>query len=278
MLFLTLRFTIASIALAVVFRGRGPRGNWTRGREARAGAIAGVFLFAGYCLQTAGLRYTTASKAGFITGFYIPLVPLLGAIVYRRMPHISEAIGVGFATAGMALLSMPRFTLQISAGDLLVLASTAAYACHILALGYFSKHVSFETLSLYQIATGALIGWSTFWWIDTPRWQSSGLVWFALALTGLLATALAFSIQSWAQRFTTATRTAVIFSLEPVFAWLASFLVAGEVLKGYALGGAALILSGILLVELKPIRFDKHPRSSQGEVYPPATYNRDKAQ
>ena len=94
----------------------------------------------------------------------------------------------------------------------------------------FRRHMSYETLAMNQIAAGALLGALTFWWIETPRltW-TPGLV-IALAVTSLLATALAFSIQSWAQQFTTPTRTAVIFTLEPVFAWLTSFVVAGELL------------------------------------------------
>jgi drug/metabolite transporter (DMT)-like permease len=84
-------------------------------------------------------------------------------------------------------------------------------------------------------------------------------VWVALAVTSLLATALAFSIQTWAQRWSSPTRTALIFSLEPVFAWLTSYLVAGEVLSQRGMAGAALILAGILIVELKPFRAAYRP-------------------
>lgn len=256
LLFLALRFTIAAAALALLFhRRRVTHGHWSRGRELRAGAVVGVCLFAGYVLQTMGLRYTSAAKAGFITGFYIPLVPLIGALLYRRMPHLSELLGVGLATAGMSLLTLQSARFEAGKGDLLVLACSFAYAFHILALGHYSRHVGYEKLSLYQIATGAILGALTCGWVETPRWHLTAGVLFALALTGLLATALAFSIQSWAQQFTTPTRTALIFSMEPVFAWLASFLVAGEVLSLRAAGGAALILAGILLVELKPVGF-----------------------
>lgn len=252
LLFLTIRFAAASVALAIVFRAREEKGSWSHVQELRAGAIVGLCLFTGYCLQTSGLRYTTAAKAGFITGFYIPLVPLIGAIIYRRMPYWSEALGMILATAGMALLTMPSFGLSIGRGDLLVLGSTVAYALHILALGYFARFVSHRKLALYQISTGAILGALTFWWLETPNWHFTGEVLLALVVTSLLATAFAFSIQSWAQQFTTPTRTALIFSMEPVFAWAASFLIAGETLSGRALIGAGLILSGIVLAELKP--------------------------
>jgi drug/metabolite transporter (DMT)-like permease len=257
MLFLAVRFSMAAIALAIIFRGRGAHSHLSRSAELRTGAFVGFWLFTGYVLQTAGLRYTTAAKAGFITGFYIPLVPLLSAAVYRRAPHVSEWIGVALATAGTMLMTLETFSLEIGRGDLLVLGGAFAFAFHILFLGHYSKHIAFERLTVYQIATGALIGLCSFWWIETPRWALTGGVIFALLLTSMLATAFAFTIQTWAQQFTTPTRTALIFSTEPVFAALTSFVVAGEVLGPRAMAGAGLILAGILSVELKPVGRDR---------------------
>lgn len=259
MLFLTLRFSIAALVLWFTFRGRGAHYPRNRSRELRIGLLIGTCLFSGYFLQTAGLRYTSASKAGFITGFYIVLVPVLSALIYRRAPSPSETVGVTFATVGMALMTLQNLRFEIGIGDLLVLGCSFAYALHIIVLGHFSSHMTYETLAVNQIATGALLGALTFWWIETPRVRWTPGVLIALAITSLLATALAFSIQSWAQQFTTPTRTAVIFSLEPVFAWLTSFLIAGELLTTRAAAGAALILGGILFVELKPIRSRPHP-------------------
>ena len=255
LLFLTMRFAIAAFALWFTFRGRGSHFPRNRKRELLVGLLVGSCLFGGYVLQTAGLRYTTASKAGFITGFYIVLVPVLNAVLYRRMPQISEAAGVLFAGVGMALMTLNSFRFDIGFGDVLVLGCSFAYALHIIVLGHFSGTMTYETLAVNQIATGAVLGALTFWWIETPRLTWTTSVISALAVTSLLATALAFSIQSWAQQFSTPTLTALIFSLEPVFAWLTSFVVAGELLTGRATLGALLILAGILLVELKPIRF-----------------------
>jgi drug/metabolite transporter (DMT)-like permease len=260
-LFLTIRFTMAAIALLILFRGGGRRRRGERRLELRAGFLVGLCLFSGYCLQTQGLRFTTPAKAGFITGFYIPLVPVIGAIVYRRLPRMVEIAGVLLAAAGLGLLTLESAQFDIGFGDLLVLGSTVAYASHILVLGHFAKKVSFEILSLYQISTGALLGMGMFWWIETPRIEWTASVVLALLVTSLLATALAFSVQSWAQQFTTPTRTALIFAMEPVFAWLMSYLVAGEVLTMRAAAGAILILAGILLVELKPMRIAQHPSS-----------------
>ncbi len=260
-LFLALRFSLAAVALWFTFRGRGSHYPRSRKTEWQGGLVVGALLFAGYLFQTTGLKYTTPAKAGFITGFYIPLVPLVGAVVYRRAPVISELIGVVLATVGMALMTVGASVFDIARGDLLVLGCAFAYAFHILALGHFSKRLSYESLSLNQVATCAMLSLASFWWIETPRLVWSWPVITALAVTSLLATALSFSIQSWAQQFTTPTRTALIFSLEPVFAWITSFLLEGERLSARAATGAVLILVGILTVELKPIRFGHHPSS-----------------
>jgi drug/metabolite transporter (DMT)-like permease len=109
-------------------------------------------------------------------------------------------------------------------------------------------------LTVAQISTGALLGAATFWWVEPARIVFSGSVWIALAVTSVLATAVAFTIQTWAQRWTSATRAALIFATEPVFAWLTSYLLTGELLSHRAVVGAALILGGIVMVELKPFR------------------------
>jgi len=252
LLFLTLRFSIAAAALALIFRKefRVPNASASLLR----GALAGIFLFGGYVLQTAGLQFTSASKAGFITGLYVPLVPIIGGLVYQKLPQISELIGVVIAVTGMILLTVQKDIFNISSGDLLEAGCAAAFACHILILGRFAPGSNLGLLTFAQIATGALLGAATFWWVEPVRLAWSPAVWVALAVTSLLATALAFSIQTWAQRWSSPTHTVLIFSLEPVFAWLTSYLLTGEVLSGRATVGALLILGGILVVELKPFR------------------------
>lgn len=247
-LFLTVRFSLAALLLAIYFR----RGWMPARQHLRAGLVVGCCLAAGYVLQTLGLETTTPANAGFITGFYIPLVPLLGALIYRRAPVMAEALGVLIATLGIGLLTWPEGNMMVRTGDLLVLAGAVAFAFHILTLGHFSKMVPHAPLSFTQIAVSALFGWSTFWWVEPVRvgWTSAVIV--AVVATALFATALAFAVQSWAQQHTTTTRTALIFALEPVFAWLTSYFMTGEVLSLRASFGAVAVLAGILLVELRP--------------------------
>jgi drug/metabolite transporter (DMT)-like permease len=121
-------------------------------------------------------------------------------------------------------------------------------------LGRFAGSSSVGVLTVVQIATAAGLSLLTFWWAEPVHIQWSAGLWIALLVTSLLATALAFAVQTWAQRYSSPTRTALIFSMEPVFAWAASYLMVGEVLSKRAAVGGILILAGILIVELKPFR------------------------
>ena len=259
LLFLTLRFIAAASVLAIIFRGDFRKANLRQ--SIRGGAIAGTFLFSGYILQTFGLKYTTPTKAGFLTGLYIPLVPVIGTIVYRKMPQTSELMGIVSAFFGMALLTFEGSVLKIGGGDLLVICCAVVYSGHILVLGRFAPGSNVGVLTVSQIMTGSLLGAATCWWVEPARVRWTPVVWIALGVTSLLATALAFYLQTWAQQYISPTRTALIFSTEPLFAWLGSFLLTGEILSGRGMAGAALILAGILLVELKPLRIGQHPCS-----------------
>jgi drug/metabolite transporter (DMT)-like permease len=216
LLFLTLRFTAATAVLALIFRKQFRSPNLRT--SLRAGVLAGLCLFSGYVLQTFGLKYTSAAKTGFLTGLYIPLVPLFSAVVYKKIPQISELCGVGAAFAGMALMTIQTNLLEINRGDLLVAGCAVVYAFHILLLGHFAGSANLGVLIVTQIATGMGVGAGTFWWAEPARVEWTANVWVALVVTSLLATALAFSVQTWAQRWSSPTRTALIFSMEPVFA------------------------------------------------------------
>ena len=256
MMFLALRFSLATLALLILYRGA-----WkTPGalRQALAGALCGLFLFSGYFFQTLGLRLTSAPKSAFITGLTSAMVPLLAACVYRIRPQVSEVVGVLVATAGLGLLTLQGSITSVNAGDLLTFGCTIGFAAHVVTLGHCSGKMNFELLSICQVAAAAALSWAL-----TP-FEPVHLVWrpavvCAILITGLLCTAVAFTIQAWAQQHTTSTRTAVIYMLEPVVAWVTSYVLVGEGLSGRAAAGAALILGGVLLVELKPLGSRPHP-------------------
>lgn len=256
MLFLALRFSVAAIALLLLFR---PRLAKTTPGWVRAGTLCGIFLFAGYAFQTTGLRFTTPAKSAFLTGLSTVMVPLLAALVYRNKPRALELAGIASAMAGMGLMTIDTATLSMGAGEVLTLVCAVGFAAHIVAVGHYSGETAFETLAVGQVGVCALLALSLFWWAEPVRVAWRPAVWGAVLATGLLATALAFTVQAWAQQYTTATRTALIFTLEPIFAWGTSWLLTGEMLSLRAAAGAALIVAGVLLVEVKPAASGSHP-------------------
>ena len=262
-LFLAMRFSLAALALVAVFGVRvRPAAGWQAKacptKMLAAGSMIGLFLFAGYLLQTVGLQSTTAPKSAFLTGLATVMVPLLGALVYQIRPRVTEVAGVLVATLGMGLMTLEGPIGSISRGDMLTFGGAIAFAAHVVATGHFAEQIGYEVLSVTQVGAAAIAALSLVWVVETPRIHWQPLVVWAILITGLLCTALAFTIQAWAQHYTSSTRTALIYALEPVVAWITSYCMAGEGLSGQAAAGAALILSGVLLVEMKPFEARPH--------------------
>lgn len=257
--FLFVRFSLATASLVPirswlearfrVFRAEGAQ----RGpRALAAGAILGLALTAGYGFQTLGLQYTTPAKAGFITGLSVIIVPTLAAILMRKPPEASVWWGVLLATAGLALLSLNR-NLRPQFGDVLVFFCAISFALHILITGKLAPGHAPLLLTVGQLATTALLSGiiSLTWEWPWPPFNRQML--FAALFTGLLASTLAFTVQTLAQRFTTPSHTALIFSMEPVFAALFSFLLAAEPITARTVVGGSLIVTGMLVAEVVPM-------------------------
>jgi drug/metabolite transporter (DMT)-like permease len=243
--FIAVRFLAAAALLAALRPHQALRRDR---RLAAAGVLAGLALFAGYAFQTVGLQYTSASSAGFITGLAVVLTPLLGAVLLRQRPGRWPATGALLAAAGLALLTLQR--LEVRRGDLLVLCCAFAFAIHILLLGRYSpRHASYQ-LAVVQLATTGVLALAWAAAAGDLRPPRSVQVWFALAITAVLASAGGFLVQTRAQRNVSPTRTAVIFTMEPVFAAVVAFWLAGERLAARGWLGAACILAGMLVAEL----------------------------
>jgi drug/metabolite transporter (DMT)-like permease len=252
--FLFLRFTLASVCLLLLFAPGFRKMQWRETRRGLGGgAVAGIFLWLGYILQTVGLKYTTAGNSGFLTGLYIVLVPLIGALIFRKRPGVRELAGIAAATAGMIVMTLPSLAanLRMNRGDLLTLACAVAFAFHLLIVGYYSQRERTEAVAVGQIACAAALSGIALR-VERPHAVWSHAVIVAIVLTAIFATAVAFALQTWGQRYTTATRTALIFALEPVVALVTAVALGGEALTIYAVAGGALILAGILAVEMKP--------------------------
>jgi drug/metabolite transporter (DMT)-like permease len=226
------------------------------------GIFAGSLLFAAYVFQTLGLERTTPSKSAFLTGLSIPMVPLVSSLVYQKRPRLVEVAGILIASLGMALMTLSSFAdlrSGMSRGDLLSLLCAVTFAFHIVIIGHYSQLHGFESLAVVQIVTAAILGSAVFWFAEPVRFHMTAGVAAAVLLTGLLATALAFTTQAWAQQYTSSTRAALIFALEPLIAWVTSYVVTGEKMANRGKVGAVMILAGILVVELRkaePTRFE----------------------
>jgi drug/metabolite transporter (DMT)-like permease len=252
-LFLSLRFTVAALALFAIYRGA------LRRRGIGPGILAGCLLFAAYACQTLGLELTTPSKSAFLTGLSIPMVPLASSLVYRIRPRTFEIWGILIASCGMALMTLPSGSgpgFNIGRGDFLSFLCAVFFALHIVVVSHYSPVTGFQTVAVLQVVAAAILGTGSVFLQpllhgDAVRFHPTPGVVSAVLITGLLATALAFTTMAWAQNYTTATRSALIFSLEPVVAWLTSWILTGETLPLRSGAGAVLILAGILLVEVR---------------------------
>lgn len=256
-----LRMTLAFAILAAIYP-RAWRGL-TRGKVL-AGALVGLCLAAGYQFQTIGLVRTTPSKSAFITGLVVVLVPLLSLIPGlhppgARRPRWNAWVGAFLAFAGILLLTAPPATnsilpdfASINLGDLLTFGCSIGFALHCIALAHVSPRIGFKPLALLQVGFCALFMLISLPFIERPRVHWTPALVVALVIAAALATAAAFSIQSWAQSILPSTHIALLLTMEPVFAWITSFLVLHERLGMRAASGAVLILVAIALTELVP--------------------------
>jgi drug/metabolite transporter (DMT)-like permease len=252
LLFNAIRMSLATVLLLGMFRRHAAR--LTR-PSVLAGLAVGVSLWVGFELQTTGLQLTTPSKSGFLTGASVALVPLFLALFWGRRINRWTTVGVIVAFAGLYLMSVPAgagsgFS-SVNRGDLLTIGCAVAFAFQIIYMGKATAKHPFQQIAVVEVVVCTVLMWIS---VPVVGWGSatwSARVVWGIVITGTLCTALGFSVQAWAQQFTPPTHTALIFALEPVFAWMTSYVVLGERLGARSGAGAAMILAGVLLSELK---------------------------
>ena len=245
--FIALRFIIAFLILLVAFRKR------LKGLNRYIilrGSIVGLFLFFAYAFQTVGLKYTTASNAGFITGFSVILVPVFSAIILKARPSAESTAGVICAIAGLFFLSYNK-SYAINRGDVMVFFCALAVAFHILTVGFYTKKTDSILLTIVQIGVVTSLSILATFIFEKPVIPRSAIVWESIIITSVFATVGAYLIQNIMQRFTSSTHTALIFSGEPVFAGIFGYFLLGERLGGGSVLGCFLILAGMVISELR---------------------------
>jgi drug/metabolite transporter (DMT)-like permease len=218
----------------------------------RSGAIAGVFLLLGVSFQQVGLLYTTAGKAGFITGLYVIIVPLLG-IIWKQRSRTGTWIGALFAVAGLYFLSVTG-GFHIGAGDLLMLASAFFWALHVHVIGRFSKEVDSVKLAVVQYvfcgAVSLIIGFAA----ETVSLAAVIDAALPISYGGICSVGIAYTLQIVAQKSAPPAHAAIIMSLEGVFAVVGGYLILGETLSPRGFAGCALMLCGMIISQVTVTR------------------------
>jgi drug/metabolite transporter (DMT)-like permease len=246
------RMGLAAVLLALYYR----RQIAVLTRQALiAGIVVGVFLYLGYAFQTSGLKLTTPSKSAFLTGTSTVMVPLILVAIWRTRIHLWRVVGIVLALTGLFLMTVPAGEgladfAKVNFGDVLTVGCAVGFAFQIVFLGRATQRFPFEQIAVLQVATAAVLMAITALFLEQPHFEPSKTAIAAILITGILGTAVAFTVQAWAQQFTPATHTALIYNLEPVFAWLTSLIYLKEQLGVRAGAGALLILGGVLVSEL----------------------------
>ncbi|WP_244610650.1 DMT family transporter [Microvirga pakistanensis] len=246
--FVGLRFGTAAAAMAMVaapvLRGL----TWL---EIRAGAMIGCAIFLGYTLQTFGLQYIPSSKSAFITALYVPIVPLLQWLVLKKPPGVMAWTGIAFAFAGLALLAGPDGTaIGLGYGELLTLLCAVAISAEIILIGGFAGRVDARRVTVVQLAVTSALAFGFMAPVGEGLPEPSWLLVLSAVGLGLASAGIQLAM-NWAQRTVSPTRATVIYAGEPVWAGIVGRLF-GERLPAAALLGAALIVAGVIVSEMKP--------------------------
>ncbi len=254
-----IRFALGAVALLplVLHSGRRPplyaqderaRGRWF---PLFGGLLAGLFVFGGATLQQVGLVYTTAGKAGFITGLYVVIVPLLG-LLWRQRPDAGTWGGAVLAAGGLYFLSVTEeFT--IAYGDLLEFLGAFLWAGHVLILGWLSPRMNPIRLSCIQFATCSALSFFVAAFTETVTIEGIRGAAIPILYGGLMSVGVAYTLQVVAQKDAPPAHASIILSLEALFAALTGWLLLGEVLSPRAAFGCILMMAGFLAAQLWPL-------------------------
>ncbi|WP_432663636.1 DMT family transporter [Wukongibacter baidiensis] len=218
----------------------------------KLGILLGFILYLHYAFQTVGLQYTTASKSAFITGINVILVPIFSPLLLKQIPKRASIYGAGLAFIGMALLSLNEVTSisSINIGDIYTFLCAVVFALYIIAVGKYTAEVESISFAVIQVGVVGLLSLITSFAIENPIMPTGRSSWISILILSVVCTSAAYIIQNVAQRFTSSTHTALIYTGEPVFAAMFGYIFFRELLSGRGTLGAILILTGMITAEI----------------------------
>ncbi|MCT4620471.1 MAG: DMT family transporter [Marinisporobacter sp.] len=245
--FLAIRFFVAALSITMIFyRSILKLDQMTF----KYGVIIGTIMFSAFALQTLGLNYTTASKSAFISSLCVVLVPIFSSLFLKKIPKPASIIGVILSAIGLGLLTLDG-NLSLNIGDLLSLLCAIAFTFQILSISKYSVQVNTVNLAFVQICVVSLLSGITSFLFETPTFPATQKVWLDILFLSLFCTSGAFIVQNTAQKYTSATHAALIFTGEPVFAAIFGYILCGEILSIRGFIGGFLIVFSMLLAELE---------------------------
>jgi drug/metabolite transporter (DMT)-like permease len=216
--------------------------------------VLGVLLFFGFMLQTIGMKFTTASKSAFITGLMVVFTPIFQLIIERKAPKIGNIIGVVFVAGGLFLLTSPKGS-EFNIGDALTLICAVLFSIYTVYLGVYGKDHDPAHLTFVQFASTAIFAVIAIPFLETAHLNLNFNFLLNLTYLAVMPTVVALYVMAKYQKFTTPTRSAIIYSMEPPIAAVFAFFIIGEQIGMTGVVGGAMILSGLIVSELSDVLF-----------------------
>jgi len=255
--YVAIRFLTASLLFAAFFF-----------RELRSfskdgvvkGLVLGVLLFLGFILQTIGLKFTTASKSAFITGLMVVFTPIFQLIIERKAPKIGNFIGVVLVSIGLYLLTSPKGS-EFNIGDILTLICAVLFSIYIVYLGIYGKECEPAQLTFIQFVSTAILATIAIPFLETARLNLTFNFLLNIGYLAVMPTVVALYVMAKYQKYTTPTRSAIIYSMEPPIAAVFAFIIVGEQIGMLGIVGGILILSGLIISELSDVVFKRMEKS-----------------
>lgn len=242
-----LRFMIAFIISALVFYKNILKSDI---RTIKYSLILAAILVGMFISMSFGLKYTSASKAGFLISLAVVIIPILSHFFLKQKIEKKAVIGVCIAPIGIALLTLNN-QLSVNSGDLLCILCAVFSAAHVAVMGVFTKKVDSIALGILQLGFAGIFSMGFSLFTETVRLPDTAISWGATLALSILCTAVGYIVQATAQQYTSATHTGLILSLEPVFSAILGFAFLGEVLSARGYAGAAILLLCVLIAEVE---------------------------